>query len=428
VPPGALDHHRGLEHTLLAGGLGALQRCMEWGTMTSDLSKPAGAATIGPVGVTSTDSLRSEASAPLGLEAPAGNPRFPLIDPLRGLAAVAVFFFHFSQARPDVHGLLGRLMEHADSGVVLFFLISGFLLYRPFVVSRTGRAPRIRTASFYRRRALRILPAYWVALTVLAIYPGLPAFHSRWWQLYLFGQIYDPHSTFAGIASAWTLCVEVSFYALLPVYALGIERLTASATSRTAVKVELAILCALAFLSMAIHELLHADTANQNLSLTLPGTFYLFAAGMGVAVLSVAWEGTAVPEVLKRHAVALWLLAILVYVGIALSTGATALRSVNPVYAPIAVMILLPATVPDTGKPERRLLARAVVWLGVVSYGFYLWHQPILDQLATWIHAPSLLAAAAFAATVLIASVSYKLVEAPWLRSKARLASRPESS
>ena len=59
-------------------------------------------------------------------------------------------------------------------GVTLFFVISGFLLYRPFVAARaaarTGPAP----GKYARRRVLRIVPGYWVALTVLALVFGLP--------------------------------------------------------------------------------------------------------------------------------------------------------------------------------------------------------------------------------------------------------------
>ena len=58
--------------------------------------------------------------------------------------------------------------------VAIFFMLSAFLLYRPMIAYRTGGPARPKFRHFARRRFLRIYPAYWVALTVLAIYPGSP--------------------------------------------------------------------------------------------------------------------------------------------------------------------------------------------------------------------------------------------------------------
>ena len=70
---------------------------------------------------------------------------------------------------------------------ILFFAISGFLLYRPWVA-----APRPAPRRYARRRALRILPAYWLALTLLAIFPGIVGvFTGDWWRYYLFLQLYS---------------------------------------------------------------------------------------------------------------------------------------------------------------------------------------------------------------------------------------------
>ena len=99
---------------------------------------------------------------------PPGNPRFPLIDPMRAIAALCVFAGHtvtgvyaFS-AHPTLFLWAAQL---AYEGVAIFFLISGFLLYRPFLTARReGR--RLRLGSYAKRRFLRIAPAYWVALSI----------------------------------------------------------------------------------------------------------------------------------------------------------------------------------------------------------------------------------------------------------------------
>src|SRR4051794_5593020 len=126
--------------------------------------------------------------------------RFPLFDGARGLAALSVLVFHVTlggyNALPSP---IRELLAHLDVGVTLFFVISGFLLYRPFVLARFQGAPRPRTRSYAVRRVLRIVPGYWVALTVVALVlgehsvftaSGIPTY-------YLFLQAYAG-STFAG--------------------------------------------------------------------------------------------------------------------------------------------------------------------------------------------------------------------------------------
>jgi peptidoglycan/LPS O-acetylase OafA/YrhL len=67
----------------------------------------------------------------------------------------------------------GRLLAHLNLGVTIFFLISGFLLYRPFIADRGGGAAAPGIGDYARRRFLRIYPAYSVVITVLTIVPGV---------------------------------------------------------------------------------------------------------------------------------------------------------------------------------------------------------------------------------------------------------------
>ena len=74
---------------------------------------------------------------------------------------------------PVGDSLVGRLVLHLNIGVTIFFLISGFLLYRPFIAHRTGGGEAPASADYARRRLLRIVPAYWLVLIVLILVPGL---------------------------------------------------------------------------------------------------------------------------------------------------------------------------------------------------------------------------------------------------------------
>src|SRR3954453_13942377 len=123
-------------------------------------------------------------AAPDALRPPPGNPRFPLVDGLRAVAALSVLVTHTAFLSGfNGHGLLGGITARLDVGVALFFVISGFLLYRPFVAARMGGRGGPRAGLYFRRRALRILPAYWLALTVLGLlWPKLDQVDSgHWW-------------------------------------------------------------------------------------------------------------------------------------------------------------------------------------------------------------------------------------------------------
>jgi peptidoglycan/LPS O-acetylase OafA/YrhL len=162
------------------------------------------------------------------LAPPPGNPRFPLFDGLRAIAALSVFLGHTVTGTYSLVGhtsLIVLAIQVADQGLAIFFLISGFLLYRPFLLARlAGR--RLGVRDFAARRALRIIPAYWVALT-LFIAAGLVSgvTTSNWWIFYGFLQVYRFNTIGQGIGVAWTLCIEVTFYAALPIFALVAGRL-----------------------------------------------------------------------------------------------------------------------------------------------------------------------------------------------------------
>jgi peptidoglycan/LPS O-acetylase OafA/YrhL len=167
------------------------------------------------------------ADAP-NLAPPPGNPRFPLIDSMRAIAALSVFAGHTVTGVYAVTAhptLFLWAVQLSYEGVAIFFLISGFLLYRPFLTARRD-GKSLRLVEYGKRRVLRIVPAYWVALTIFIAagwVSGVTA--GNWWIFYLFGQIYSPVNIGHGIGVAWTLCIEVTFYAALPVFVLLCARL-----------------------------------------------------------------------------------------------------------------------------------------------------------------------------------------------------------
>src|SRR5437588_12172080 len=149
---------------------------------------------------------------------------FPLFDSLRAIAFLCVLMTHAAIfAGLEGPGTrLGPFYARLDLGVNVFFAISGFLLFRPFVVAHLESEPSIRVRAFAWRRFLRIVPPFWLMLTVVSLWIGAPdVFKPAHLPFYYgFAQIYNVHTlTLQGLPQAWSLCVEVSFYLFLPLYA-----------------------------------------------------------------------------------------------------------------------------------------------------------------------------------------------------------------
>jgi peptidoglycan/LPS O-acetylase OafA/YrhL len=377
-------------------------------------------------------------SPPAALAPPPGHPRFPRFDGLRAIAAVAVLIYHvgyYSRANEGEAGL-SPYLARLNVGVAVFFVISGFLLYRPMLAARLGEAPAVRLRDYARRRILRIVPAYWVALVVLAAYPGLPGvFGGRWWVYFGFAQDYSVNTVTSGIGAAWSLGCEAVFYLLLPFLSFGLGRL-ASARGRPGVwwQGELAILLALSAASTAWRGYLDAHGGFS--PSTFASTLAWFAFGMALALLSVRRPAPAHP---KLQAYAGWVTAAIAYVvicrGLGLGGGFVFFQRVTvaqdlAVYVlsgVVAVGLALPATLP--GRPrtavERLLGARLLSWLGLVSYGIYLYHQPIADALNRGVNSGGdatvrflWLLGGTGALAILAGAASYYVVERPFLRLK----------
>ena len=388
---------------------------------------------------------------PDALKPPPGNPRFPLLDSMRAIAALCIVVTHASGlTRFNAENPLGAVTARLNVGVTVFFLISGFLLYRPFVRAAYHRVDAPRVPRFLRRRALRILPAYWVALTVLAIWPGLAGvFTGDWWAYYGLLQIYSDQYILGGIGPAWSLCIEATFYLALPFYALAMRRAYGGRRTRErAVRIELVALAVLGLGSLAARTVIHAVDDQVTFPSTLPATFLWFALGMGLAVVSVAREGSeervGALRLVGRRPGLCWLAAGASLV--ALSWGfdlprdfpgtfsETAFFAEHVLFGAFSFFLLLPAVFgDDRGGWPRRVLANPVLaWLGLVSYGIYLWHASLMIWLeeqgaAEWIPGISfpvlVLATTAFATAC--AAASYYLVEKPLLRFKDPRPPRP---
>ncbi|MBA3302005.1 MAG: acyltransferase [Thermoleophilaceae bacterium] len=389
--------------------------------------------------------LSSADTAPAAVTPPPGHPRFPLIDGLRAIAAISILVTHASFiTNASQLAFYGKFTARLEVGVAIFFVISGFLLYRPFVSSRVDGARRPGYVEYGKRRVLRIVPAYWLALTVLSLYPGLPSMWSdHSWAYYLFGQIYVSEWFLGGLGQTWSLAVEASWYLLLPFLAMLALRLPGR--DRTGkLRSEWALVAALAAFGIGFRAWAFETQGGGSVLLsTLPSTLAWFAFGMAIAVASVslhqrAREPAAV-SILGRFPLAAWIAAALMFwfvstqlnlpVGFQAPGRLIEAISAHVLYGLIGVALLLPAVFTGAGGgiPRRILGNRVLAWLGLISYGIFLWHYPINQRMALgrahdlWGDYQMLgVTLSTLAITVVCAAGSYYALERPLLRLKYR--------
>jgi peptidoglycan/LPS O-acetylase OafA/YrhL len=332
----------------------------------------------------------------------AHKPHWPSLDGLRALSVVAVILYHAELP----------LAASGYAGVDVFFVLSGFLITR-LLLDEQARRGRIDLRAFYVRRALRLLPAlvavcaFVLLIAVVAqrqvgvVAKGVVAsllYVANVW-------IYSGHDT-VFLQHAWTLALEEQFYLLWPplvVLMLGGSR-------RRAAGIAIGVLAALTLLIIAPLGDVAAGVQHN----------YLRATGLVIGCL-LGWV-TAHRTVRVPTALAAACLA-----GIALlllgpwPVPEEILTSGYSVVVLLSVPVLLALT--DQHENFKVMDAAPVVWVGRRSYGLYLWHFPILSLVVH--QAPASVPVAvrtvvALSAAVVVAALSYRVIEQPFLARKRR--------
>jgi peptidoglycan/LPS O-acetylase OafA/YrhL len=373
--------------------------------------------------------------------------RFPLFDSLRAIAALSIFFFHVSFV---LHLFSGRAISpwlaQLNVGVPIFFLISGFLLYRPFAQARFSREASPAPGPYALRRLFRIVPAYWVALTITALWLGKDDVFSAAGigTYYGFFQVYRHSTVTGGIGQAWSIDTELVFYGLLPLWGLLLRRIpfrSVAAFVRSE-GVLLGAMFAVGFVSklIAIHNTRPHALTLPTVLYTLPAYLDYFAIGMGLAVASVVIAARSgepsLVRLIDRAPWLPWAVGALAFYLLGTSFGplghgwGTRLMYQHYLKAIVGIGLLLPAIFGDQQRGlVRKLLAnRLLLWLGLISYAFYLWHLAILDKLSDAGLPASLggtgFTLVCFAATVAVSAASWYLLERHMIKLGHRLSRR----
>jgi len=261
-------------------------------------------------------------------------------------------------------------------------------------------------------------------------------------SIYSLTQIYSQHWFYGGMSQSWTLAVEISFYLLLPAYAFLMRKLGAGRPPNSRLRLELAGAFVLALVSVAWRALVFYGGVLPVISQHwLPGYLDIFGFGMALAAVH-AWSthtGRRVGALdwLGRRADLCLAAAVGCFLVVALSldlprglveiTGGRAYTR-DVLLGMVAAFVVIPAVFgPQDQSFFRRFLQwRPVAYLGLVSYGVYLWHNNFLEQAREWAGFPlfhgsfAMLLTIAVAWAIVAASVSYFLVELPILRLKDR--------
>jgi peptidoglycan/LPS O-acetylase OafA/YrhL len=311
------------------------------------------------------------------------------LDALRAIAALTVFAGHALSLGPAVSRV-------TFAGVTMFFVLSGYLLYRPFVVaSRAGAS--VDVGIYFVRRFLRIAPAYVVALVGISVLttgmlPGDPIGHLL---------MVDT----APIGVAWTLRIEAWFYLVLPLLAAAIARYSPEEQPSLLISIaSLSIIAGVLFVVAAQAEGTVADSVQLQ---QLPFYLWAFIPGMFLATIEVD-RPSALAQLRSRR----WLglaAGLLIAGGVLDLNLPFLLNGRDAVLTSVGAAILVGAALTQ----ELGRWTRPAVIGGALSYAFYLWH---VDVVAVLNNMSLIGGLEAFAVTAVIAAMSYVLVERHGLR------------
>lgn len=365
------------------------------------------------------------------------------LDSLRGFSTILIVVYHISfvSGYTVAHAnSSGAYIDRLNIGVAIFFVLSGFLIFRPFAHSLIHGSPLPKTRPYYLKRAARILPGYWLALFVLAGLNALTIVNTSGFIRNVFiVHSFTEHNVFTGIRQAWTLAIEMSFYVVVPAFAYVFVRQTKRRDGPVSVST---LLKALSFLFIGTYVFRvvthHSHFWFLNTAhLWLPSHMDTLALGMGLAVLVEAPLSAKTLSKLRNFianhtgsfvvcSILVWLISANINMAIGLNKTEFHIDLLGHfLYGIASVLIVAPYCVDSQSLLVKAMSFRLFTWLGAISYGIYLWHMAFLGGNFAEKHMPYaendgqvlIRFLVVFPASIAIASLSYYVLERPIIRA-----------
>ncbi|MCT9933194.1 acyltransferase [Planotetraspora sp. A-T 1434] len=375
---------------------------------------------------------------------------FPELQGIRAIAVLAVITVHSAFTA----GKLGFLTYHPENGVLavvlerftreslpILFGLSGFLIYRPFALATIADARKPELGAYAWRRALRIIPAFWLVSIIVMFTIGRDQVSSVWYALRVLSMqhVYQAGAIPQGLEATWSMATETAFYVFLPLFAWLFARLArrtadpAGRARRILLPIGILILIGYAFGAWSHSAAVGPYPVQGNWPIGWVG--YL-AVGMGLATLSAAAETSPNAVLAPYRLVAkypgwCWFAALIVLILFCFSPAGgqgtadyptlTTFLFDQPVDLLLVFLLLAPLTVPGVRSRvlDAVLTVKPLQFIGKVSYGMFLWHIPFLyfynGSLVGGKNFP-LTWAVVMGGSFLAAVVSYYAVEKPALR------------
>jgi peptidoglycan/LPS O-acetylase OafA/YrhL len=339
----------------------------------------------------------------------------PELDVLRFFAFFAVFVHHVGATlKADLHGPFGGLVVGGAFGVDLFFVLSAYLITDLFLreVKTFGN---LNVPAFYVRRILRIWPLYFAFLVVAAAIPDRPLRGEAlvWFLLFVGNWYLAKHNYPDSIGDPlWSVSIEEQFYVTWPLLfvAFGARRLVLVGVSL------------LAIANVARVVLVNAGTLHPGIWCNSLARVDPIALGILLAALQdrlPTFSGRARAALVGLGIAGLWACG---------SLGGFAGGGALVLYPGVAVSCLVILAGVLGWNPGGSRAARALEYLGKISYGLYVVHVLALRAVRRVSPDWAVVALGGLALTIALAALSYELYEKRFLRLKGRftrVASRP---